>query len=1267
MADNESNANNALPGSGDVLGSSGYGVGDNRRVLNRIAESVSNIEKTTSDSIDYLKALVDASKKSGAGSFYSKADEKANGTSRSSSGGGGGFTTNSFRNSTKKTGNPILDQVLEGFEESIYEKLGVGDLDKTLQDVQENLAEALGTTSDDLVKTIVKGMTDAKLDDLSKSNSPLAKGSRKFADFYVGGLKDALNAATETFNKEILNSDLDEGTKSKLTTWSLTRARSQGAEEEQKTEAGKNGVPGAQGAAGVQTVKNMAVQNLAVQNLAIQNLGIQNIAQMGTQSQEPFDVSATATVERVPDRQELESGSDVAGLLPSGEGEQGETSTALAKVGEDALGSAKDAMLEEGKNQLANVAKGGASSAGKAASAVGSAGLKAAGSALSAAGPQLIATYLIEGVTNELGKMIDHLSGAFDKLTSGANRWQDTLWANVEESEKRMELDVRSMVEAPFKILEDAANKVYEVWDQALQTITATQGYDKEGLSDLMSAYASRLRDEGLSDVVGTTDVTSMLESILNAGLSGKVAEEFAYQATILNKAIPTEDFTSYAASYASLASSYMALGHSQEEALQYANQQLQLFASNVLTASREVSGGFTTSLTGVSDLFNEIVKISQTAGSSDTSALSSALSIVQAVAGQVSPDVGNALVSQIVSAATGGNDTSLTALRSLAGTGASNTSFLRALAQNPNQVLATMFENLQGMFDKSSDNYMEVAYSLADTFGITADAMARVNWSNLVAQLRSNTASSSALEQNMSLLASGETTTSAESQRLAQINEYMIDEGLAYVLDNEVARQIQQHMWDQELAAEMQKATYAVDFAGGALELVTSIKGFAGGLLNVLTFGLANIGQVAQSGFDAMNMSSDIKAVLEEGKVGKGNAEDLHDLTSYDVTSFSRKPSYMDYWGLPSAYRDSLTASAGSIIASTAMGGLYGVGTPTSAAIKILSSNKYSQSSGASSPSSMYSWASTGKSMLSPFNDSISSASLQGVSALSATDQIASQTNTALSQWMDSMSEFVSEGKSFQEWMDSASSYGFSDAAAAMEESGYTESDLQQAYLQEGTDQAVDQAIENREKEKEFWEAGINWWNVKYPEDWEAWNQKYDLNFATWTTMFADKMQQWSDLYTNTMMLFTENLNVKYSEWTQLYTESVAETHEKLQYANNQFDSEFVRGFLYDWRDYYIGEHTHYREATNFDKSLKTINSEKRQTGEAVLALAKSLTKNYEDLADPTVQTNVLLGQILIVLQSLLTATQSGKGLTLPNALSALGLNINTSNTANK
>ena len=1190
---------------GDVLGSSKDSV---LKSVDRISNSVENIEKSFNKSNELLFQLTKNAKSSNSANFYSRADEKINKEPLYSS---SKFNKSSFKNSTSKNSGNAVDEILSGFEDALSEYLGISDINKNynkyIDNIKQNLASKLGTSSDEVLSVITKEYVKSIPQSntlVSKLLKPLTSSISNFGKFYSEGFENVIKSGAKAYDNTLhkLNPKL-------ASMFSFESLISDTEDEKNVTENNRDS-------------KNNVSKISDIKDLYVNNIIVQSAIQTSASKSNVSKDSTTSLVDSKYSHIKL--------------GDNGLYNTDTKN---DKLDTKQPSSLEELGSDALNSAGNAAANAflkGDDIASIGKAAVSGFGTALKSAGPQLIATYLFDGITNELGEFLGHISEAVNKVAKVADRWDESRWAAVEAEEKRMQQDVETMIEQPFKILEDAAQKVYDTWDAALQTITATQGYDKSGLQDLMSAYASRLRQEGLSDVVGTTDVTSMLQSILNAGLSGKVAEEFAYQATVLNKAIPTEDFTSYASSYASLASSYMALGYSQQEALQYANEQLQLFASNVLTASREVSGGFTTSLTGVSGLFDEIVKISQTAGTTNTSNLSSALSIVQAIAGQVSPDVGNSIVSQIVSAATGGNDSSLVALRSLAGTGASNTAFLQALAKNPNQVLANLFSGLSDMFDKSTDNYMEVAYSLADTFGITADAMARVDWNRLVDELRSNSSSSAALSQNMSLLASGETTTSAESQRLAQINEYMIEEGLAYVLDNEAARQIQQHMWDQELAAEMQEATYGVEFKGATLELFTSIESLLGGIANVLSFGLLNVAQAVESNNDYNNMKSDITAMLEAGKVGEGDLKQLHDLVTYDVGSLTKVPSYMDFWGLESAYQ----------------GQFYNVYSAAQDA-------KLSSAPSVSGPSSMYSWGNTGKSALQSMGTSPMGSLLEGTSSSSATSQISKQTGAALNNWLSTMSSFISEGKSFGDWLNSASEYGFSDASAAMEQAGYTESDLKKAYIQEGTNQAVEQAVQEHEKERQFWESGINWWDVVYPQDRDAWNVKYDLNFSTWTTLFSDKMQSWSELYTNTMMLFTENLNSKYSEWVELYTESVAETHKKLQYSNNQFDKEFVQGFLYDWRDYYIGEHTHYREATNFDKSLKTINTEKTQTGEAVLALAESLTKNYEDLADPAVQTNVLLGQIVMLLQSILTAQTSGSGLTLPTALSALGLNI--------
>ena len=62
-------------------------------------------------------------------------------------------------------------------------------------------------------------------------------------------------------------------------------------------------------------------------------------------------------------------------------------------------------------------------------------------------------------------------------------------------------------------------------------------------------------------------------------------------------------------------------------------------------------------------------------------------------------------------------------------------------------------------------------------------------------------------LDENVKLLQSGESTSNADMQRIQEINKYMLDEGLSYVLDNEVARSIQENMWAEQRAQKIMEA----------------------------------------------------------------------------------------------------------------------------------------------------------------------------------------------------------------------------------------------------------------------------------------------------------------------------------------------------------------------------------------------------------------------------------------------------------------------------
>lgn len=1215
--------NNIPPSSGDILG----GMSSNRSSNNDLSQSVDNIEKLL---IQLVRDNSDRSRSAFETSPRSSGYSAKNRSKRSSS-------NRNISNSNMKSlfGNyakeGMLDQVLDGLEEEFLDYIGLPsiteDVKKQINQAKnilaKQLADAIGTPVEKLPKTLAKQLLKQtvlkKLDSIPEFKKFKDSFSSQFNELKNSAISKVAVAWDNNLDKSAGGSSVRDVLKSDNIRNIINQARG-------KSSSGKSVSSGSS--------DDTQDSGSAISDAANAASGAADI------------------VSKVAD---ISSGSlDVGGLLNAVKGTIGDLSGGLlddlpklkemgSTVADFVLPNLKSLGTGalESAPKLLSMGKDAAALAGPQLAALGSTAASTVGPALagiaSAAAPLLpiiagvvVAAGLLTLAFGDLigkGKDVAESFGNFvGAIGDAASKDESNRKKDAKLQTERLRKDVETYIRQPFKVLEEAANQVYNVWDSVLQTINGTQGYNKTQLQELMSSYSQRLRSEGLSSVVGSTDVTSMLESILKQGLSGKVAEEFAYITTVLNKAIPTEDFTSYASGYASIAAKYMEAGHSQTEALQYANDQLKIFASNTLNASRVVSGGLTTSLTGLSDVFNDIVKIAETGNTTNTSNLSSALSTILAVGGKVSPTVGSGLVDRIVEAAVGGNDSSLVALRSLAGTGASNTAFLKQLVNNPGSVLATLFENLGNMLDKSQDNYMEVAYSLADTFGVTADALVRVDWDELVNQLKNNSSSMSALNENLNNLASGETTTTAESEKLQQINQYMIDNGLSYVLDNEAAREIQQHMWDQEIAKQMQEAEYAVNLKGTALDLLASLVNFGKGILNFLTFnlvgGATGVANVLDTVDDLKGYEDGIKKFLEVGKVGSGNAQALSDLTNRDVNSLSTKPT----------------------------------------ALELLNSNKASHLSS----SKAYSWSgNNSKSVLGTLSSifsepltSLSSNSIFGTST-SATDAIKANTDKKLQDWLGTMSSSIKNHNSFDEWYKTASDYGFSDVGSALSDAGYSKSDIEGMYTDEVVNQASEYNSSRMAAEDAFWAAATNFYNSVWPTDYETWTTLYSTVTTNWSIQFATAMTTWQELYTLTMANFTQHLDDQFVVWTDLYTEKTTTTHDKLQYMNNQFDKNFVNDFLYEWKDYYIGNHTHYRAATNFDSSIRTINTEKNQTGKAVLALAQTLTKNYEDLADPTVQTNVLLGQIVILLQSILTAQQSGSGLTLPTALSALGLNV--------
>lgn len=922
----------------------------------------------------------------------------------------------------------------------------------------------------------------------------------------------------------------------------------------------------------------------------------------------------------------------------------------------------------------------------------GLSGMAAAMPTIVAAAPYVaaaaIALYQFNAALEPAKEAIHDFSETLDKTS---HRYYESQKQMLKNEQERLASDVKTMVEYPFQIMSKAADEWYSAWDSNLRTINQTQGYNKAQLQDLMSSYADRLRAEGLSSSVSAASISDNLANVLKSGLSGTVAEEFAYIATKLNAAIPTQDFFSYAESYAAVAANALQYGASQEEAISAANEQLEQFASNVLYASRELTGGFSTGLQNASSLFSDAVKIANTARVGDSSYISAVLTSVSAAVGAIAPDLASGLVDSVVRAATGGNDESITALRSLAGTGASNTAFLRAFAEDPQKVFATLFANLANMQNMNADNYMEVAEALGQTFGLSTDAFARVDFGTLANQISSMQVNKGSLQENMMLLGSGESTTTAESLKMQEINSMILDQGLSYVLDNEAARAIQQHMWDQEIANQIMEATYGVELTGATKELIMGISETAHNIFAILNpFSWAEkVAALGVSAADTVALKEDLKKLLELGKVGNGNTKALKNLTTYNYDRLDKPESLISLLGGTASYNSELSKQimSGSRLLSDINGGL------TSAALNnnflstaILSNidkqvtntiNNNRTSSRSVGMNSAYSWAYVGKSIANAIQSSPQlGGGVEGPMQLSATQAMASKTATRMNDFLASAEKAVTDNVSYAEWISTAKNYGISDLDAALADAGLSESQLQSQFQKYQVQRASQYEHERDLREDEFWAEGKKFWQETYPYYAQEQINRQDIEIQ-WLTSIHSEIAAFRTAFlvdwlatgwTNDWLNTAWEQNWINTAWDQKWLQTAWQKNWideswKDEWLESSFKGDWLDDawdqFYKHWLDYFVTHEVYSANTGNAYDVSGVKQAEAAGTGDAVLQLANALVTSTKDMKDPQVQTNVLLSQLLIVAEGILQAENTSSGATLPTSLSALATGL--------
>jgi len=917
---------------------------------------------------------------------------------------------------------------------------------------------------------------------------------------------------------------------------------------------------------------------------------------------------------------------------------------------------------------------------------------------------------LIAGIVITAVKVLSPaLKGFADLVKTLGQSWnrgskeREEMLKNAQERQKK---DYNYLVEQPFKILTEAAEKWANTWDSNLRTIGQTQGYNKEGVYSLYEGYAERLRDENLDAVISATDVIDKLGSVLDTGMSGEAAEEFAYIATKLNAAIPTQDFFGYAESYASVAANAIAQGKSQSEAIAEANKQLEQFASNLLYSSRELSGGFSTNLKNGSSLFKDAVEIAQTAKTYNASDISGTLTSVSAIIGAVAPDLADSLVNNVVEAAIGGNNNSaLVALRSLAGVNAGNTEFLRAMATNPKEIFTTLFTNLAQMQSMSPDNYMEVAEGLADVFGIDKAAFARVDFNYLAQSIDAMNVNNQSLSENMALLQSGQTTTSAEQLKAQEINRVILEEGLAYVIDSEAGRAIQQHMWDEQLANAMMQNEFAVSLQGSALSFLEGIRKSMTTLLNFLNpvgFIQKGIANMTKTVTEAIGNEQDVQEILRLGAVG-GNSQAFLNLTTRGkdlglTTSLVEMMGgtkgiqalndlyNVQRWG-GAVYSTLLTGQLSSDLYNTGMDYLatkkgvnLDLSSPVSAIVTGISSainakEVEAENNKKNRKESAYTWGMVGKSFAEAMQATPYNSNTIGSIVKATTD--ASQfaidsSNRRFEEFLATAEDAAANNMSYEEWVGTANAKGISNFAEALDNFGRTEDELRSYFEEHEARQGAirEQAIKDEEKAfrddtRAYWDYASGTSGVFQTAMWFPFfgdGQKYDTRMSAVDVALEDIQTRLGTADKHSVIGGIEELSDKIGDegFTVLGIVGLIEADIHKTFVESS--SPFQR-CMADWIRYIAASNDYTKTVSKATAWSDLKNAEKDQQTEATLALANALGVFSADelkKLDPQLQTNVLLGEIVTILQVIMQQnnTQFG-GLSLPDTLSALGLGV--------
>ena len=483
----------------------------------------------------------------------------------------------------------------------------------------------------------------------------------------------------------------------------------------------------------------------------------------------------------------------------------------------------------------------------------------------------------IEALTSIIGDRLDYLANHSKKTRD------EILQAGLDKIRK----DVKDMATYSIEIYETSTKSIYDAWDKNLSQITATQGYTKEALNSLQDAVAQRLQSEGYGTTINAADYLDSLANTLNANLGGTLAEAFAAQNLILQKAVPEVDLSQSAAQFAAIyANANKQTGQGEDTMIAAMNE-----IAGAAKALETVTEGNNQFLKETGTLLTKATEVVQIAGGNadQISGLTTQMMASEAAITSVAPQL-SGFTSELVTLLMNNNDATAVSLRAImndmnSNIGVSATSFMKSFMDDTQGTLSTAFAAIQKFIDQNENeaSRQEFLQALESVFGVQGSKLAQIDFggvSDLISQVNTSV-NMAALTDAENLVRGGETTSLEEQLVANTTNQLLATNAISTTIDNKLMRKLETNELAMERLVYSAQATQSVDLAENTLGFFTKISDLIMSILD--PFGLfdmftTSINAATSAAIDAerylvTSTMSSIGSTVANGFAGAQNA----------------------------------------------------------------------------------------------------------------------------------------------------------------------------------------------------------------------------------------------------------------------------------------------------------------------------------------------------------------------------------------------------------